>query len=1079
MGFLINKSIRFTLAAGLLICLLPTIAFSQTTYYSKATGHANLTATWGTNTDGTGTAPADFISGDIFIVRNGSSLTTSNSLLIDDAGIDNAGILRIATGGLLTASHSISFTSTSTTGTLFEIENNGRYVHGFTTNINTTILTATTTNFIDGSTFEMNTTGSHTNGAAASFANFTISNNATITFTSTIVFIGQVLTIINGSTLRFSSTGATSGLSDAGAFSTSGTGLLRVNGSTNNVPTGITWTFPVNYERSAAGNQRIQAGTYSTLNATGGNRDILAGALVTISGTFTPGNGTYTMGANSTIEYSGNGSLTIPTLAYENLTISGTGTKSLGTDLTVANTLSLTNASGFLSINGFTLTLNGIANLSNGKLIGSSTSKLTIGSTSTSVCTIGFSQTGTENQLNTLTLNRTGIGGGATLNTSVNITNRLVLTSGNLNTNNQTLGLLSTSIANTARVDQVGTGASISYGSAGGIRAERFIPSGFRSYRDLTPTVYSFASFILTNWQENGSSPAGYGTHITGVKGGAGVDLASGLDITQTGNASMFTYNGSSFPTVTNTASTRLDPYRGYRTLIRGDRNVDLYTVPTPTTMNVATTLRTMGKLIYGDVTYSTSGVTNGVYSSSYTLNSATSTGFSLIGNPYAAPISWGKILDNSGTANIQSTYWYFDPLQGINGIYATWIRTGGSGSETGTNNGVGNTNNFIQPGQAIFVRNNSSTSPSVKIQESNKDISSSATSVFSIPITLPTPQNKIGMILQKYVSSRGGNVLLDGSVLLFNSNNSNEVLTTEDAGKISNGGENLAIVNNTNGTNVLSIESRKLVTQNDTIPLRIWNVVNNDAYTLNIIPTTFSSNGRFAFLNDAYLKKQTLIRSDIDTLKINFTALNTDSISFYKRFSFVFKQPTELASNLQNASLIGTNTGSAIILNWKIDNDNNQLLYDVEKSTNGVEYANLTRIYSNGSGNYTYKDSTAITGKVYYRVRYYNNEAQYGITNTVLMELINKEKTINIYPNPITGKIVNIQLNQLAAGNYLLSIINNEGKVLTSQTITNPGGLSTIPITINNSFVNGVYRLRLTNINNQQSVTTNIIFQK
>jgi len=1076
MTFLINKSIRFILTAGLFIGMLPTVAFSQTTFYSKATGAADLTATWGTNTDGTGAAPLDFVSGDIFNVRSGSTLTTSGTLTFDDAS--GSATLRIQNGGTLTASHSISFTNTNSNCT-FEIENGGRYVHGFSTNINTTILTATTTNFIAGSTFEMNTAGTHTNGAGAAFANFTISNSVTVTFSSNVVFISGVLTINSGSTLRFSNTGVSSGLSDGGSFSTAGTGLLRVNGSTNNVPTGISWTFPVNYERSVAGNQRIQAGTYSSLNATNGNRDILAGALVTISGTFTSGAGTYTMGANSTIEYSGNGSLTIPTLPYQNLTISGTGTKSLGANLTVANTLSLTNSNGFLSIGSNTLTLNGTANLSNGKLIGSSSSNLTIGSASTQVCAIGFNQTGIENHLNTLTLNRTGVGGGAILNTNVNVFSRLILTSGNLSTNNQTLGLLSTSISNTARVDQVGAGASISYGSGGGIRAERFIPSGFRSYRDLTPTVYTFNSFILTNWQEGGAATAGLGTHITGVVGLPGVDLSSGLDRTQTGNATMFTYTGSTFPTVTNTSGTRLDPYRGYRILIRGDRNANLTTLPTPTTMNIATTLRATGQLIYGDVSYSTGGVTNGVYSSSYSLNNATNTGFSLIGNPYAAPVSWGKILDNGSTVNIQSTYWYFDPLQGINGIYAVWLRTGGNGSETGSNSGVGNTNNFIQPGQAIFIRNDNSTSPAVRIEENDKDVSSGATSVFSIPITLPTPQNKLGIILQKFVASRGGNVLLDGSVLLFNSKNNNDVLTTEDAGKISNGGENLAIVNNRNGTNVLSIESRKLVTENDTIPLRIWNVLNNDSYRLNIIPTTFSANGRFAFLNDAFLKKQTYIRNDIDTIKVDFTTLNTDSSSFFKRFSFIFKQPTELAPNLQTAALTGTNTGSAIVLNWKIAKDNNQLWYDIEKSTNGVEYINLSRIYSNGSSSYSYKDSASITGKIYYRVRYYNNEAQYGITNVVLMELINKESKISIYPNPISGKTFNIQLNKLEVGNYQLSIINNEGKVMSTQIINNPGGISTIPISINISLANGFYRLKLSNVNNQQSVTTNIIFQK
>ncbi len=53
------------------------------TYYSKASGNANQTATWGTNTDGSGTAPANFTtSGDTFIVRSGSTLSMNGNWTI-------------------------------------------------------------------------------------------------------------------------------------------------------------------------------------------------------------------------------------------------------------------------------------------------------------------------------------------------------------------------------------------------------------------------------------------------------------------------------------------------------------------------------------------------------------------------------------------------------------------------------------------------------------------------------------------------------------------------------------------------------------------------------------------------------------------------------------------------------------------------------------------------------------------------------------------------------------------------------------------------------------------------------------
>ncbi len=1071
MRFLPKNRDKIICLIVLIIGLSGNVLYSQTTYYSKASGPANVETTWGTNTDGTGTNPPDFATGDVFIVRNGSLLTTSAAFTIDDAGTPGGGQLIINNGGILTASHVITFSGTET---LFQIDAGGRYVHNTSSNlglISSILRSASSTDFDANSTFEISESSTHTSTGGVSFGNFTVSGSSkTVAFrTNATVNIQSVLTIASTCTLHLRVTSSIVG----GPSATTGSGILRVTSTNpNNIPTGKTWNFTVNIDSTL--NQNIQGGTYTNINATGGNRTIAASSNIFISGTFTPGAGVYTIFSGSTIDYTGSGAFSIPILPYQNLTISGTGTKTIAADLTILGTLNIDNSAGFLNINGQTLNLNGTStNLTNGKLIGSATSKLSIGGTSGSIAGIGFSQSGTNNYLQNLTINRAS--GGAILLDNVNIVERLTITAGSLNTNNNVLGLLSTGIGSTARVDQV-TG-SISYGGSGGVRVERYIPSGFRSYRDLTPSVHTFDGTIHSNWQENGASPVGYGTHITGVRGGAGVDLATGLDITQTGNGSMFTYNGTSFPAVTNTVSTILDPYRGYRILIRGDRNVDLYTVPTPTTMNRATTLRATGKLIYGDVTYSTSGVTNSVYSSSYTLNSASSTGFSLIGNPYACPVSWGKVLDNSGTANIQSTYWYFDPTLGINGIYATWLRTGGGGSEAGTSNGVGGTNNFIQPGQAIFVRNNSSTSPAVKFEENDKDIGSSATSIFNVPLTIST-QNKIGLILQKYVASRGGNVILDGATLLFDANNNNTILTTEDAGKISNGSENMAIVNTSNGTNLLSIESRKPVTEQDTIALRLWQVVNNDAYTLNIIPTSFVSNGRMAFLNDAYLKKQTFIRNDKDTIKINFTTLNADSSSYFKRFSLVFKQPVAINSNINNATLTGTTTGTTIGLTWKTTNDINHLFYELEKSTNGIEYTNIAKIYADGTGSYSYLDTSINTRKVYYRVRYYNAEAQYGVTNTVLMEPSNKSSNISVYPNPVSGKTMSVQMNQLDPGNYQLAILDNQGRTLFTQQILHQNNSSTIPVTFNRNFTSGMYRLKLTHTTSLKVYTTNIIFQ-
>ena len=1017
---------------------------NATTYYSKASGAANQLATWGTNTDGSGANPVNFTSGDIFIVRNLSSLTTDGAWVIASTGAAEAS-LQINTGGSLTATHAINFTNGGQ-NTNFIIQNGGTYTHSHATNISTTVFTADVLDFQTGSNFIINVTGTHTNAVGAVFSNLTIDGSSiTVTISSTTIYVDHALTITSGNILRFTNTASSNHLSAGGSFSSSGTGTLRIaSGNSNPLPADKTWSFAVEYNR--AGSQNISSGTYSSLNTVGGDRTITG--TVNISGSFTSGGGSFTL-TGSTINFTANGSLTIPTLAYNNLTISGIGTKTLGGDLTVNGTLAITNSSGFLSINGNTLTLNGDATLTNGKLIGSASSRLTVSGSNSTSTHLNFNQTTGENNLHTLTLNRTG-GGGITLSSDINIINTLTLTNGILATNDKVITLRSTSLSATARVSAVGVGASITYGAnGGGIRTERFIPSspGYRSYRDLGSGMYSHKSFVFDNWQESGGSTSNLGTHITGLAGVAGVDATTGLDRTSSGNRSMHQYASGVWSDITNTKNRRLDPYQGYRILIRGDRNYNLTTFPAPTTMNTFTTLRSTGQLIYGTVTYNTSGVTNGVYSSSYALNGSSGTGFSLIANPYACPISWDAV--RGASSNILNTYWYFDPTMGTNGVYVTY-----DGVTDARSNASSNINDDIQSGQGFFVRNNSSTSPVVVIQESHKTDGSAATAIFN---TGASYNNKLTAILRKEINGRG-NTILDGAVAVFNSDFSNGFVFGEDAGKITNGGENIAY---TNSSNNISIECRKLPLVGDSIHLRVWQMVNGDVYTLQLVPIDFNKGNLFAFLVDKFNGKETLLH-DTDTTAYSFTT-STEAASFNNRFVIVFKAPFEdkTISN-KGITVTAAQSGTNVNIEWKNTDETNLLYYEVEKSNNGIGFEKMAKQNSTNSIRYQQIDASPIAGKNYYRIKMQFANGGYGYSNIAAIDLSGNQKGIAIYPNPVTGNTIYFQLNQIEKGNYNLRLTDIQGKNIFNRIISHGGGSSVQTLALNKLLLKGTYMLSI-----------------
>ncbi|MCU0363088.1 MAG: hypothetical protein MUE32_07000, partial [Bacteroidales bacterium] len=130
---------------SLLLLAVSAIGYSQTNYYSKSSGNLNDLATWGTNTNGSGSSPADFTTANqVFNIRNNANPTISanwtvsglNSLIIIGDGT-NPCAFTVSGTLVLTGSTQISANGvlniTSTAGTPFSgsltVNNDGTYLH--------------------------------------------------------------------------------------------------------------------------------------------------------------------------------------------------------------------------------------------------------------------------------------------------------------------------------------------------------------------------------------------------------------------------------------------------------------------------------------------------------------------------------------------------------------------------------------------------------------------------------------------------------------------------------------------------------------------------------------------------------------------------------------------------------------------------------------------------------------------------------------------------------------------------------------------------------------------------------------
>ncbi len=347
---------RGTRLKGFFSLLLLTVAFlatGQTLYYSKSTGNLEVLSNWGQNTDGTGTAPANFTADNqVFNIRNnatptiGANWTVSgaSSLVIVGDGTNNCtftvpGALVFTAPTQVSNNGTLRVTSTANppySGTL-TVNSGGTYEHAR----NGGTIPAATWN--SGSNCNVTgVTGAVPGGLVQSFGNFNYSSTLALTLTGTLT-VKDNLSITNGGILAGTQTIACSGNVTGTSNLTFTTGTLDIGGNYTNTGTFTCGTGTVNF---SGVNQNVNAFTYNNLSISGSGTKTLQGNPV-INGNLSITGGTFNLGTTATAVTVG-GTTTINS-ATGGLNF-GTGTSktftSTGILVFTSGTLEMSGASG-------------------------------------------------------------------------------------------------------------------------------------------------------------------------------------------------------------------------------------------------------------------------------------------------------------------------------------------------------------------------------------------------------------------------------------------------------------------------------------------------------------------------------------------------------------------------------------------------------------------------------------------------------------------------------------------------------------------------------------------------------------
>jgi hypothetical protein len=479
-----------------------------------------------------------------------------------------------------------------------------------------------------------------------------------------------------------------------------------------------------------------------------------------------------------------------------------------------------------------------------------------------------------------------------------------------------------------------------------------------------------------------------------------------------------------------------------------------------------ATSVRSTGSLITGDVTYKTTGVTNANINSGaevsqvsglnigLSANPGTSSayGWSMIANPYLCPVTWndgsainsnasftGGIYNNVGTNNVSSTYYYLTPTEGATGHY---ISCAGSICSN-------NTLAQIQSGQSIFLRSTTS-SPQVLFKETNK-VTTSRQKVFGT-----SSINKMYVTLNRKIDATLGYQQVDGSVVVFNKNYKNTI-GAEDGDKLMGASDNIYFAE---GTTKLGVNGRSLPTTTDMLTIGMEKLATAD-YQLQIDGSSYQANGMTPYLVDIYKRTSTVLTTGINT--VAFTVDTTVKATYQNRFSITFKSTT---LPINSITATATQANSTVKVSWTVVGATATTNYTVERSTDGTVFTAIGKTQATD-----YTDIAATEGTVYYRIKASDVDGGVAYSNTAKLSISNSQLSIvNVYPNPMTGKTLNVSLVNTSKGKYTITLTNILGQQVYQKAIIH-NGVNAVHSIATGQLAKGTYQLTIVDAESKQQI--------
>lgn len=159
--------------------------------------------------------------------------------------------------------------------------------------------------------------------------------------------------------------------------------------------------------------------------------------------------------------------------------------------------------------------------------------------------------------------------------------------------------------------------------------------------------------------------------------------------------------------------------------------------------------------------------------------------------------------------------------------------------------------------------------------------------------------------------------------------------------------------------------------------------------------------------------------------------------------------------------------TRNAVSVKWITSEEKNTANFEVEKSSNGVNFSSIFKTDAAGNSSiaktYSYDDLSAnflANPILYYRIKTTDNDGRYTFSKVVLVKNDDKLSNLTFYPNPVKEQL-NIQIKSDIAEVASAQILDLSGKIILEQKVQLNQGSTSFSLNVS-KLITGNYVLSI-----------------